>query len=200
MLVANLDGDSKLEIVVGAPGPFPGLTASPKGVLYVYQSNHPGPPSLEATISPPPAFDLNKNQFGFSLAVGLVTNDDEIDLVVGSPGNYVNQQSGKAFVFHGPWNWQATPPYSNYTELDETSSVTLANRTLGYRVAVADVDSTTGGDLKAEVFVSVVRFQENAMTDTAGAVAVFGLDSTVIGPGSLLPDALLRLAQRRCRG
>ncbi|XXT21236.1 M12 family metallopeptidase [Sorangium sp. So ce429] len=85
--------DPALTLVVGAPG-----TDSQRGAVFLYsQTNPAGGNSVRRTqkITGPVA----SGQFGSALAIGSVTSNTTVDLVVGSP--YANSNDGQIDVFNG---------------------------------------------------------------------------------------------------
>ncbi|XXT21237.1 M12 family metallopeptidase [Sorangium sp. So ce429] len=85
--------DPALTLVVGAPG-----TDSQRGAVFLYsQTNPAGGSSVRRTqkITGPVA----SGQFGSALAIGSVTSNTTVDLVVGSP--YANSNDGQIDVFNG---------------------------------------------------------------------------------------------------
>jgi hypothetical protein len=95
-LVADVNGDTKEDAVVGAPD-----NSSSKGKVYVYH----GATSMSTTPSQSIAGEVTGDQFGFSVAsAGTVDNNTTYNgIVVGAP--YYDEPSyssaGRAYVFKG---------------------------------------------------------------------------------------------------
>jgi hypothetical protein len=147
MAIGALTPSSALDwIVVGRPG-----VLSAAGVV---EAIPPLPLTTRIVFTAPPSHFQAGAYFGAAVAVADIDNDGILDIVVGAPGQSiagVGNQTGRAFVFFGPWSPGANPPYANWCVLDVPTaeidpSPEIGNH-FGASLAVGQLDSNLGFDV-----------------------------------------------------
>lgn len=183
VMIANLDGATGNEVIVGAPSTP--LDAGKKGFVFVFRRVGLLWQSTELT-APRVPIDRHEfgNNFGVSLAAGDVNGDGAMDLVVGSPGNFTGlpPRTGLAFVLFGPWSWGSNPPYlGGSAELQYPQPFDPHHADFGFALVSADLDiGATGGDQAAEIVVGARRWDDATPPQGEGACYIFGLLGQVI--------------------
>ena len=99
VLLADLNGDSYGDVIVGAPGNS--ALASDDGAVYVTYGPFTGTLSLES-VDAKVAGENAGEQIGTHMAAGEATGDGYLDLILGAPNNDDNgASSGAVFVLGG---------------------------------------------------------------------------------------------------
>lgn len=146
---ADLNGDGKAEIIVGAPEAMVAGN-SKAGKVYVFDG---ATGVLKCELRAPSGVSVTNGNFGFSIAVGDVDDADSIpDIHIGEPGATVtaNIQAGAVHIFSGDAAYKclATPLTTAIRTLLPTASEAYAG--FGYSVATglingnADTDTVVG--------------------------------------------------------
>ena len=101
LAVADLDGDMRSDLLIGAPfasvSPMVGA-----GKVHVFLTSSPGFPASPAMTLQQATARAN-SQFGISLAVGDVNRDSKLDIAVGAPGEFARSRAGagRVYIFVG---------------------------------------------------------------------------------------------------
>ncbi|XXY46111.1 M12 family metallopeptidase [Sorangium sp. So ce269] len=132
--------DPALTLVVGAPG-----TDSQRGAVFLYsQTNPAGGSSVRRTqkITGPVA----SGQFGSALAIGSVTANTTVDLVVGSP--YANSNDGQIDVFNGAAAVAASNlSASIVTHFESVTAPDLDTIGFGKSIAIGNFRGSSANDI-----------------------------------------------------
>jgi hypothetical protein len=124
--IADLGGDTRPDIAVGAPSAQSGSVQ-----IFINAAN-----SISTTAAATVSRGTNGARFGASIAATDTDADGRVDLVVGAP---LAGGSGAVHVFRGTASGIATTPYATRTG--------GANSQLGASVATADFDGDGLGDV-----------------------------------------------------
>ena len=150
----DLDGDGFAEVIVGSPDETVAALLD-MGRVYVFH----GPALTTVTAINMPLGTISAD-FGRSLALGDVTGDSQLDLVIGAPeANVAGVLAGKVFVFDGP-------------TLALVSTLSHPAPSVGDQFGWAVAAGDTDGDGAAEVIVGIPNEQSGGLIES-GAVAVY---------------------------
>lgn len=101
LAVADLDGDMRSDLIIGAPlASIDRMVGA--GKVHVFLASSPGFPA-SPTMTFQQATARANSQFGASLAVGDVNRDGKLDIVVGAPGEFARSRTGagRVYIFLG---------------------------------------------------------------------------------------------------
>jgi len=140
LAAADLDGDGKAELFVGAPGKVVGAHNAPAGAVYVFQGSRTGPVPLGSEIGFYHEENLGNaaeagDLFGTSLASGIFNG--KAGVAVGAPGK--NQKAGAVYILQ----WSGSTPNS-FATLGQAQP---AGAEFGTSLAAGDVDGDGVSDL-----------------------------------------------------
>ena len=138
----DLDGDGYADLVVGAP-----YGATSRGAVHVLRGSSGATETAAASLDVVSAMTLVGDgvgdAFGWSLAVGEVTGDDQLDIVVGAPLHDAPWGAeGAVHVFSGP-------SIEAYTEVARRTGEADDHQLGTGLIAGVDLDADGTGDLVA---------------------------------------------------
>lgn len=124
------------------------------------------------------------DHFGASVAVGDVTGDGTVDLVVGAPdadgpGN-ARAETGEAYLLTGGTKFNPVAPATEQridigpSNLNLTIFGSVTNDRLGSTVATGQVNTTGNNDTIADVLVGVPGFDHTGRPDSGATLVFFG--------------------------
>jgi hypothetical protein len=201
--VGDVDGDTKNEVLVGAPSANVG-SATGGGQVFVFKFDVDSFEfEFDRIIAAPSP--RNGDEFGRSVAVDDVTGDGVPDVAVGAIGRQVSKarNAGAVLVFPGPM------PANPASVIELSSGVKGQN--LGYRTTLNDVNGDSVGDVisvaylksPAVVFTGAVsRGEEPTFTFTQSGADAEGY-GTDINSGDINDDDLAEVfvgAPNACTG
>ena len=157
LAVADLDNTGTLDLVVGAYG-----YSTSTGRAYIFY-NDGSIPTTAATADVTITGNATSDLFGYSLAVGDLNADGEVDLVVGAYGYSTN--TGRAYIFY---NDGSIPTAASSADVTITGNAT--SDFFGY--------SLITGDLNADGEVDLAVGASNYSTQT-GRVYIFHNDGSI---------------------
>jgi len=161
---ADLNGDQRADLVVGAPLDDGG--GADAGAVYVFFGpfSASATPRLSSTASAVFRGQSAGDHFGAAIALGDVNGDTLPDLVVGAPSNDQGaQDAGAVYVFRGRTGFASLPA----TGADVRLTGTNGPDAFGAAVGTGDVDGDGRGDLL------VGAPQRGASGGSSGAAFVF---------------------------
>ncbi|MFM7200080.1 MAG: MopE-related protein [Myxococcota bacterium] len=190
LLVENLVGDSKAELVVGAPDAVAG-----QGAVSIFTGI-----AIPSTPTPPTALTLSKDITAVTgvqaFGVSLVTladfgTDSKPELVVGAPETSVSSKAaaGKVFVFE-------STVYSSTTITSTAAVASISGATAGGRLGTAlasgaSVDTGTSKDLLVSETFAATPLSSTPSDD--GAVYAYLFATLKAGGALLTEDAYARI-------
>ena len=167
LAAGDVNGDGFFDLAVGVPGEDIGTTRDAGAVTVLFGSpagiTAAGAQTLYQGAGRAAGSAEEFDQFGTSLASGLLANDDLADLVVGVPGEDVGAV-GEA----GAVNLLAGSPAGLVNGSLATQGNPESNDTFGQAVATGDFDEAAGDDVAVGAPGETVNGRE-----LAGAVSVF---------------------------
>ncbi|MFO0985174.1 MAG: hypothetical protein U1E76_26175 [Planctomycetota bacterium] len=162
-------------VIIGVPMADGGMgTGSEAGEVEF----NPPPPGygMPFKITAPAGYGQAGAHFGAVVLTGMINFDFDVDVVVGAPdfdtGGYVDR--GRVFVFFGPWNPGANPPYSGFVVLDVDPSDPTGKARFGASIALGHLDSNQNQqDIVVGAPAGWVTYPSPAPKAEAGWVEIF---------------------------
>ena len=166
LAAADFNGDGFFDLAVGAPGENVGALVDAGAVTVLFGGSGGITTAGSLTFwqgNGAAGTAESRDEFGFSVATGILANDDLADLVVGAPGEDVGavQDAGAVNVLAGTAGGLVNGSLATQGNPEEGDQ-------FGFAVATGDFDEPAGDDVVAGAPGETVNGRQGA-----GAVSVF---------------------------